>query len=670
MASAMVMTTNGNGRVKQEEQNDVVHPSQESEQHNPTPSKSQDHPTWENHNENDKQQSHSPHNESTNEVKQEVIDTIGTKMQRRVKVYLLKEDSWLDHGTGFCTGEIDRDTQKPYFLVRNELNLEEIILKAFLEGSTQYQRQQDTLIVWTDPSGKDIALSFQETEGCADLCEFIVKVQQDSLSPDISLYYVISSNQADENGNSGDITELITGPMVYPDLPTTSNLEDVLDTLNQSSMSNYSKSCMSKYLIDKSYFIKILEAFKQSEDEHNLINLYSLSEIVKTLILYSESAILQDMLSTEENILGVIGILEYDAEFPNQKSCHRQFLKEKANFKMVINLPVENDELGLNIFKKDFYYTFLKDVILARFIDDQTYNLLNALIHLNQIALLDFLRDSEKNNHFLEKLFDFYKGTGDEVDITLQRNGVKLLHQYVLLTKNFASNQRTMFFSELISHGLIDMIKFSLNDDDSPIKALGTELIVSIIEQDVSLVNSINDGESIDNSEPPMDYASTIEAKQPDQSKDESNQEKDIGLKLSDDMTLMTLLTQLLLNEKNFGLKTQAFEALKVLLDQNIGKIDENGAIPDYGASNSSGSDISTEDYFKAFYSEVAPILYKNLIELGNTKEVTEELKHKIKSDELLYQQLCELFSFCLLTHNKNLHRRFFLDQNILLGIS
>lgn len=133
------------------------------------------------------------------------------KTPRRVKVYLLKGEDWIDNGTGFCLGEIDKDTKVPYFLVRKEANMKEVILKSNLEGSIQYQRQQDTLIVWTDPSGSDLALSFQESEGCADLCDFIIKVQQGNYSPHISLYYVISKLP-----DSEDITELVTGPIRYP----------------------------------------------------------------------------------------------------------------------------------------------------------------------------------------------------------------------------------------------------------------------------------------------------------------------------------------------------------------------------------------------------------------------------------------------------------------------
>ena len=160
------------------------------------------------------------------------------KTPRRVKVYLLNGDDWIDNGTGFCVGEIDDDTKLPYFLVRNETDNNNIILKSFLEGSIQYQRQQETLIVWTDSNGTDLALSFQETEGCADLCDFIIRVQQGNISPGISLYYVIP------NINEGDdITELITGPIRYPpEIPNVENLDIVLETINQGTNAQFTRT--------------------------------------------------------------------------------------------------------------------------------------------------------------------------------------------------------------------------------------------------------------------------------------------------------------------------------------------------------------------------------------------------------------------------------------------
>lgn len=567
------------------------------------------------------------------------------KAPRRVKVYLLRGDNWLDSGTGYCKGEVDQDSKKPYFIVRNELNGDEVILKSFLEGTTQYQRQQETLIVWTDPSGKDLALSFQETEGCADLCDFIIKAQQNNYSPEISLYYVISNQVSDgdflQDGVANDITELITGPITFPDTPDMNNLEDILEIINQNSMSTFTRISVLKFIVENEFIPKLIELFYRSEQEKNIINLYALSEIIKNLITYNETEIIYEFITNEQNILGIIGILEYDAEFPNYKACHRSFLQE-SRFKTVIDLPVKSNEL--DIFKTDYYLNFLKDVALAKFLDDQSFNLFNSIIHMNQIRIIEFLKDSDGNDDFLNRLFKFY--TEDDTDSMKKREGVKLLHQYVTITKNLQSYQRTEFFTILIKTGLFNMIKFALHDEDLSIRTLGTELIVSIIDQDVSLVNTIDDDEGIDNSEPPVSF--------PEHDIND-HEDTELRIKLSDDMTLISLLSDVILRDKNYGLKIQAFEALKTLLDSNIGCSQED-----------KGNDISTEDYFKAFYNEVAPKLYQDIIEFAQTDMNMEE---KVNQDEPLYQQLCELFSYCILVHDKGLQRSFFIDNNVLLGV-
>lgn len=136
---------------------------------------------------------------------------------RRVKLYRLKEDSWLDLGTGNCIGlfiEPSNSTSQadegPWIVVSREGTNEsgkpaEVLLKArvqmtgygsddedddeqgiLLEGdeprvvdSGRYQRQQDTLIVWTDRETKfEMALSFATTVGCAEIWDFITQARK------------------------------------------------------------------------------------------------------------------------------------------------------------------------------------------------------------------------------------------------------------------------------------------------------------------------------------------------------------------------------------------------------------------------------------------------------------------------------------------------------------
>lgn len=93
------------------------------------------------------------------------------------KVYELVGSRWTDRGTAFCSGEFDEPAEEAKLIARSEAS-SEVLLNATIRASDVYQRQQDTLIVWTEPDGTDFALSFQDVEGCAEVWDFIVEVQR------------------------------------------------------------------------------------------------------------------------------------------------------------------------------------------------------------------------------------------------------------------------------------------------------------------------------------------------------------------------------------------------------------------------------------------------------------------------------------------------------------
>lgn len=140
--------------------------------------------------------------------------------RKRVKVYELRENDWFDRGTGFCTtqcilvsslscplamggiahrqGTIPslpaagtcadscfHSQEEGRIFVESEEDSDRILLEVKIKKEDVYQKQQgwslpgdelagyaiddasDTLIVWTDNDGVDMALSFQEAEGCS-----------------------------------------------------------------------------------------------------------------------------------------------------------------------------------------------------------------------------------------------------------------------------------------------------------------------------------------------------------------------------------------------------------------------------------------------------------------------------------------------------------------------
>lgn len=136
--------------------------------------------------------------------------------KKRVKVYELKNNDWFDRGTGFCTGRsanvstiwsaaaaessflewpvvenyglqmadlgLDRMNRKSTSSLKNnpsgycwkrrlrkmmDTRNNKVILSKSLPFFIATDDTSDTLIVWTESNGTDMALSFQEAEGCA-----------------------------------------------------------------------------------------------------------------------------------------------------------------------------------------------------------------------------------------------------------------------------------------------------------------------------------------------------------------------------------------------------------------------------------------------------------------------------------------------------------------------
>jgi hypothetical protein len=94
-----------------------------------------------------------------------------------LQVYELIGSRWVDQGTAFCSGHYDEQLGEAALLARSENDFDTIILKTTIRPNDVYQRQQETLIVWTEPNGVDYALSFQDPEGCSEVWSFIMDVQ-------------------------------------------------------------------------------------------------------------------------------------------------------------------------------------------------------------------------------------------------------------------------------------------------------------------------------------------------------------------------------------------------------------------------------------------------------------------------------------------------------------
>jgi len=96
--------------------------------------------------------------------------------RRRVKLYTLNNTrQWDDRGTGHVEAAHNDHHDGMTLMVRAESD-GKLLLESKIQPDTAYQKQQETLIVWSETESSDLALSFQEKAGCDEIWEKICEV--------------------------------------------------------------------------------------------------------------------------------------------------------------------------------------------------------------------------------------------------------------------------------------------------------------------------------------------------------------------------------------------------------------------------------------------------------------------------------------------------------------
>lgn len=618
---------------------------------------------------------------SESEVRYGISDT----KPKRVKAYILENNEWKDTGTGFCVGKIEMHTEinddtemmRAYLIVNDEDSPAEVLLRSQLGGNIEYQRQEETLIVWKDINGRDIALSFEESVGCDTLCEFIVEVQR-HVESNISLVAVKSN----DNG-VGSVHEIITGPVALPSRDVEQNEQTLMESLrilNENIAFEFLKNETVEFVLQTNYINLLIECFHKAESEQLLKELFLLGCIVKTLVLYNQRDILEQMVE-DDKIYGIVGMLEYDTEFPTMKANHRKCLESyPPTCKEVV--PIDNEDLKL-IVKKCFRLSLLKDVVLVRFLDDHNFHLILDIILDLQTCIIGFLQIDS----CLDKLLDLYDKKNDKEEgiINKRKDGIKLVHQCVQMSKNLDPIDKSKFYKTLVRKKLFKLLDYAFHvETDSGLRIMATDTIVTIIEHDILLIHNVQN----------EDYDSQQRNDEPECRKDlicgvkELNSLNDSGARM--DMSLLLILSTILLTDKSPGLQEQVAQALHTLLHPDgclsNGNENENSPIHDetdtslsnYGldreelgdenpnGNNGNASYFQIVDYFANFYKQVAPVIFRPLSKAGKS----DEAKPIFTYDDNLLIHLVKLVSFICTEHDRRLSREFVLESGLLESVS
>ncbi|KAL4656148.1 serine/threonine-protein phosphatase 4 regulatory subunit 3A [Arapaima gigas] len=395
-----------------------------------------------------------------------------TDTRRRVKVYTLNEErQWDDRGTGHVSSGYVERLKGMSLLVRAESD-GSLLLESKINPNTAYQKQQDTLIVWSEAENYDLALSFQEKAGCDEIWEKICQVQGKDPSVDITQELVDESEEERFDDMSSPGLELPPCEL--------SRLEEVAELVASSLPSPLRREKLALAVENEGYIKKLLELFHVCEDLENHEGLHHLYEIIKGIFLLNRTALFEVMFS-EECIMDVIGCLEFDPSLP-QPRRHREFLTKTAKFKEVI--PISDPELKQKI-HQTYRVQYIQDMVLPTpsVFEENMLSTLHSFIFFNKVEIVGMLQDDEK---FLTDLFA--QLTDEATDDDKRHELVNFLKEFCAFSQTLQPQNRDAFFKTLSNMGILPALEVILGMDDAQVRSAATDIFSYLVEYNPSMV--------------------------------------------------------------------------------------------------------------------------------------------------------------------------------------
>ncbi|VDP83618.1 unnamed protein product [Echinostoma caproni] len=394
--------------------------------------------------------------------------------RRRVKLYMLNDErQWDDKGTGHVSA-IYTEQDNMALVVISETD-GSYLLESKIQPDTAYQKQQETLIVWSEGENMDLALSFQEKVGCDDVWEKICAVQGKDPSVEITQEVVDESDDVDDaDGYTPSLIQSVQ-PLALPPCEL-SHLEETSFMISQAITSPQKRERLVVLLESTNYLNQLMDLFHKAEDLKDMDSLHHLYEIMRQLILINKHS-LYETLFADDMLMDVIGILEYN---PSGRTKHREFLRNKASFKEV--LPLHNSDLKSKI-HQTYRVQYIQDCCLPPpcLFDEQTLSQLKNFVSLNKMEIIRALQEDED---FMRRLFARLKSV--ETDIAHRRELSLFIKEFCNIS--IQTDQKETFLNCFLQHGALRTAEVLLSTDDKDMKSAALEILQAFVEHQPSVV--------------------------------------------------------------------------------------------------------------------------------------------------------------------------------------
>ena len=165
-------------------------------------------------------------------------------------------------------------------------------------------------------------------------------------------------------------------------------LEEIAELFASVLPSPLKRERLANAIEQEQYIKKLLNLFHICEDLETEEGLHHLYEIFKAIFILNKNTLFEIMF-VEENILDVLGVLEYD---PNVKETvkHRQFVQEKARFKEVV--PITSKEL-LQKIHQTYKVQYIQDILVpVPTVFEDNMSTLSSYIFFSKIEIVNMIQ--------------------------------------------------------------------------------------------------------------------------------------------------------------------------------------------------------------------------------------------------------------------------------------
>jgi len=265
----------------------------------------------------------------------------------------------------------------------------------------------------------------------------------------------------------------------FPD-PRLDTISSIASSVTKGSV--FQREAVANQLSKPGYLNSILECFSTAEDLEDDEGIKAANRLITGAILLNDTNLLELMFS-ERHVVQVVAALEYDPHVPEEARVrHRDHVKGTMSLKEVVPIL---DPVCRSKILQSYRIAYVKDVILARSLDDATYATLSSLQLFSTVEVLLSLQGDKR---FFPDLFariaESEKGSEEWRDL------IAFLQELISLSKHIQASQRNTMLLQLCNLGLFQVLGDVLESEDGDAKLRAIDALLATAVHDPALLRS------------------------------------------------------------------------------------------------------------------------------------------------------------------------------------